>query len=234
MGDWVHGAQLPGFEAFHKAGIPMIEINSDPTTYKGDGALLYIGSDEVNDGIAAGKAMIAAGARTVLYPNSLPGSPAAESRNVGIREAVTAAGGKEIELELSASTVGDPTAVTEAIRGTLLKNPKIDGVVGSSAQSADYAYAAIQQAGLASKVRLGGFDDDTTTLTRIAKGQQFFAIDSQPYLQGYYSVVIALQYIKYGFLPGMSEILTGPLVITKANVAQALKNASAGLAEAAS
>ena len=44
----------------------------------------------------------------------------------------------------------------------------------------------------------------------------------QPYLDGYYGLVAAYQYVKYGMLPA-GQILTGPLMITKDNVDQVLK-----------
>jgi simple sugar transport system substrate-binding protein len=44
----------------------------------------------------------------------------------------------------------------------------------------------------------------------------------QPYLDGYYALLEAFQYAKYGMLP-QGQISTGPLMITKDNVDQVLK-----------
>jgi len=44
----------------------------------------------------------------------------------------------------------------------------------------------------------------------------------QPYLDGYYALLAAYQYAKYGMLP-LGQISTGPLMITKDNVDQVLK-----------
>ena len=43
------------------------------------------------------------------------------------------------QLPLPASSFGNPTAVAEAIKATLLKDPKIDGVITVSAADADSA-----------------------------------------------------------------------------------------------
>ena len=41
------------------------------------------------------------------------------------------------------------------------------------------------QAGAPGRVKLGGFDMNQTILDRIKSGAQLFAIDQQPYLQGF-------------------------------------------------
>lgn len=228
-GNWVPGSQSPGLKAFSKAGIPLIEFNSSINTYKSDGALLYIGNDEQMGGVAAGKAMAAAGARKVLFVNTLPGNPTAELRYKGIRAGMKGAGRTTSELNLPSTAFGDPTAVTQAIKGALLKDSKIDGVVGFSQQVATWASDAIRLAGRSGEVKLGGFDVDRSNLNRIAAGRQLFAVDQQAYLQGYYGVTFAFQYVRYGLLPANNWIKTGPLLITKGNITKAQANAKLGL-----
>ena len=48
-------------------------------------------------------------------------------------------------------------------------------------------------------------------------GKILFIADLQPYLDGYYAVVEAYQYAKYGMLPA-GEIWTGAQILTKDNV----------------
>jgi simple sugar transport system substrate-binding protein len=78
-------------------------------------------------------------------------------------------------------------------------------------------------------VRLGTFDVSQTQLDRIRAGTQLFAIDQQPYLQGYYAVSMAYQYVSYGLLPPQNPILTGPLLITADNVDAAIEGTAAGV-----
>ena len=72
-----------------------------------------------------------------------------------------------------------------------------------------------------SKAKVGTTDLSTQVLQDVAV-KLLFTIDQQPYLQGYYSVLIAYQYVKYGMRPA-TQIVTGPNVITRSNVAQLVK-----------
>jgi len=45
-----------------------------------------------------------------------------------------------------------------------------------------------------------------------------FAIDQQPYLQGYLPVVLLANYVRYGVIPS-NNINSGPGFITKDNIA---------------
>ncbi len=109
-----------------------------------------------------------------------------------------AAAAQSSQLPLPSSNFGNPTAVAQAIKAALLKDETIDGVVTISAGDADAAASGIQQAGVGDKVELGTFDMDETSLKTIKDGKQLFAIDQQPYLQGYLAVSLANSYVKYG------------------------------------
>ena len=55
--------------------------------------------------------------------------------------------------------------------------------------------------------------------SRILVRQQrhLFAVDQQPYLQGYLAAVLARAYLDWGLMPGL-DIATGPGVVTPENV----------------
>ena len=65
----------------------------------------------------------------------------------GVIDGVTGAGGSAAQLPLPPTAFGNPTAVAEAIKAQLLKNPAIDGVITISAGDADSAANGIMQAG---------------------------------------------------------------------------------------
>jgi simple sugar transport system substrate-binding protein len=132
-------------------------------------------------------------------------------------------------LPLPSSNFGNPTAVAQAIKAALLKNKSVDGVVTISTDDANSAANALSQANLTSKVKLATFDMDPTQLERIKAGTQVLAIDQQPYLQGYLAVSMAYQYVKFGLRLPQQPILTGPALITKDNVDQAIAGAAAGV-----
>jgi simple sugar transport system substrate-binding protein len=229
--DWVPAAEDPAFKAVAAAHVPLIIYNAGGASEATkNGALAYIGTDDYQAGVGGGKALGGAGAKHVLCVNTLPGQSESEARCSGIKNGLASSdGGKVTELELSASNFGNPTAVAQAIKAALLKDSSIDGVITIDVADADSAYAALQQASLTGKVKLGTFDVDSTQLQRIKAGEQLFAIDQQGYLQGYYAVTELFTYVKWGMLLPSSNILTGPLIINSSNVSLAIAGAAAGV-----
>ena len=149
------------------------------------GAVNYIGSDEYLAGKAGGEYFAANGATNVVCVNTVPGAANLEARCKGVIDGMTGAGQAAKQLPLPPTSFGNPTAVAEAIKAALLQDDTIDGVITISQADADSAANGIMQAGGAERVKLGGFDMNQTILDRIAGGTQLFAIDQQPYLQGY-------------------------------------------------
>ena len=71
---------------------------------------------------------------------------------------------------------------------------------------------------LQGKVHGGGFDLLPTTLDAIKKGDLEFTIDQQPYLQGFYTVMVLFMYKISGGLSGPADINTGLKFVTKTSV----------------
>ena len=56
------------------------------------------------------------------------------------------------------------------------------------------------------------------------KGKFLFAVDQQPYLQGYLPVEMLAIRARYGILPAQRDVVaTGPNFVTRDNAAQALE-----------
>ena len=159
---------------------------------------------------------------------SFPGHVALEARCQGIADGIAEHGGQSKQLPLSATLHGDRTAVSEAIKAALVRDPAIDGVVTTSAESASAAAVGISQAGVVDSVQLGTFDIDEATLQRIADGTQLFAIDQQPYLQGYLAVSLLNGFVNYGLDVPTRPILTGPGMVDKNNIAATMAGVKAG------
>jgi simple sugar transport system substrate-binding protein len=177
------------------------------------GAVNFIGTDDTNVGQIAGRTFVADGAKDIVCVNTTPGSQNNEDRCHGLIATATAAGAKATELELSPTSFGNPSAVTQAIKADLLKNPSVDGIFDIGAVDADSAAAGIAAAGDTSKVK---------------PGNQTFLIDIEPYLQGYLAISSAYQYAAYG-LVYTNPTPTGPVVITSQNVGAALSASELGL-----
>ncbi|MEY4000366.1 MAG: hypothetical protein RLZZ626_721 [Actinomycetota bacterium] len=220
IADWVPAAENPAIKRAVAKKIPVVIYNAGGVAQvKATGALTYIGSDEGVAGKAGGAYFATHGAKNVLCVNTGPGNANYESRCGGIIAGEKANGGKGKQLPLPASSFGNPTAVSNAVKAALLKDKTITGVVTLGVQDADSSAAAIAAAGLTKKVKLATFDMSTNTLNRISAGTQLFAIDQQPWLQGYLATSVAWQYAQYGIKPATSPVLTGPAIVDKSNVA---------------
>ncbi|NDY93745.1 sugar ABC transporter substrate-binding protein [Ideonella livida] len=225
--NWVPAAMDDAFREVVKAGIPLILYNAGGKAAADKlGARNYIGSDEYVAGVAGGARFAQAGVKSVLCVNTVPGAANLEARCKGVADGMSKAGGSARQLPLPATSFGNPTAVAEAIKAALLRDASVQGVITISAGDANSAATAIAQAG--SKVRLGTFDMDAATLDRIKKGSQLFAIDQQPYLQGFLAVSLLNAYVQYGLDVPTSPILTGPGIVDATNIDATLAGVKAG------
>ncbi|WP_172329204.1 substrate-binding domain-containing protein [Mangrovicoccus sp. HB161399] len=228
--NWVPDAQDPAFEAATGAGIPVILYNAGGgAKAEALGAINYVGSEESIAGEAAGRYAAEHGAKLIVCVNTVPGAANLEARCNGIEKGAEAAGAKGRQLPLPASAFGDPTAVSEAIKATLLQDPEVDAVVTVGSQDAASASSAIMQAGKAGQVMLGTFNLDSASLDRIREGTQSFAIDQQGYLQGFMSVFLLDSYVNYSMATPTQPILTGPAIVDASNIDATLDGVAAGL-----
>ena len=228
--DWVAEAQDDAFKQVTAAGVPLIIYNSGGQDAADRlGARNYIGSDEVVAGTAGGEYFATHGVKHAVCVNTIPGSANQEARCKGVADGMAKHEGKGTQLPLPASSFGNPTAVAQAIKAALLKDPTVDGVVTISAGDANSAAIGIQQANLGAKVKLGTFDMDQATLDRIRGGTQLYAIDQQPYMQGYLAVSLVNGLANYGMSVPTKTILTGPAIVDASNVGATLAGVKAGV-----
>ncbi len=228
--DWVPEAEDEAFGRVVDKGIPLWIYNAGGLEAADKlGAKNYIGSDDKAAGVAGGKYLGDKGAKHLLCINTVPGSVNQEARCAGLAEGIAESGGKGEQLPLPASNFGNPTAVSQAIKGALLKDDSIDAVVTIGTGDAEAAASAIEQAGVGDKVKFGTFDMDPNQLDRIKSGKELFCIDQQPYMQGYLAVSMANSYVLYGIDLPQRPLLTGPAIIDADNVETAIAGAKAGV-----
>ena len=227
--NWVPDAQDEAIKAAMDAVIPVILYNSGGADKAKElGAINYIGNEEYPAGLAAGAYFGTHNAKNVICVNTVPGAQNLEDRCKGVSDGIDKEGGASVQLPLPASAFGDPTAVAEAIKATLLKYPSINGVVTISAGDANSAAIGIEQAGMTGKVALASFDMDGAGLDRIKAGTQLFAVDQQPWLQGFLAVSMVDAYVTFGTAIATSPVLTGPGIVDAANVDATISGAAAG------
>jgi simple sugar transport system substrate-binding protein len=189
------------------AGIPVISMDSGLDVSKELGALLHLGIDEYPSGFAAGEKMKSLGKTSGACVNMEVGNVALDQRCQGFADAL---GGNSQVI----ATAIDPVEIKAGVAGYLLQHPEIDAVLTAGAIAFDPTLAAIEEAGLADQIALGSFDLSPSMLKAIDQGRAVFGIDAQQYLTGYYPVIFLTIYDRYGMVP-VSDVLTGPLFVTK-------------------
>jgi simple sugar transport system substrate-binding protein len=204
------------------AKIPVISINSGSDVSKKLGCLLHVGQEEEIAGKGAGARMKAEGVKKAVVVNQEVGNVALDLRAKGFSE------GLGTNAEVVAVKM-DFTEARNAVAGYLQKNPDVEGILALGPTGAEPTLQALQDAGKAGKVKFGTFDLSATVLQAIDKKQMEFAIDQQQYLQGYLSVVIMANYIKYGVLPANENVLTGPGFVTAETAKQVIDLSKKGI-----
>lgn len=223
--DWVPAAMNTEIKKAVSKGIKVVLYNAGEDQTTTVGAPIYIGSDEYVAGKAGGTYMGKAGVKHLICVNTGPGQNNFEQRCSGLADGIKTTGGKAEQLQLPATDFSNATAIANAVKGAITKDPTIDGVFTVSSGDSDAAAAGVQQA--ASKAKIGTFDLSTNVLNRIKGGTQVVAIDQQGWLEGFQAVVTAWQYAAYGIVPA-NNILTGPSLVTKDNVGQVVSGVKTG------
>jgi len=197
------------------AGIPAVSYNADA---KGNKRLCYIGQDLFLSGKALGQRIVeAVGEGDVAGFIATPGQLNIQPRMDGAREAIKESG-KNIKLDEIAT---GPTVNEELsrIQAYYTGHPDIKGMFAVDAGSTEGVGKTMAANKLHEKgIHAGGFDLLPTTLDAISKGDLDFTIDQQPYLQGFYTIMVLFVYKISGGLSGLSDINTGLKFVTKASV----------------
>jgi simple sugar transport system substrate-binding protein len=209
------------------AGIPVLSINSGAESWRELGLLAHIGQTEYEAGYAGGERLAAAGARNVLCVNHEVGNAALDERCRGLRDAVEAAGGTVRTLPVD---LADPDDAQQRVRNALASGEPVDGILTLGPGGAVPTLHALRAAGQLGRITLGTFDLDAQILEAVAAGDVLFAIDQQPYLQGYLGVVSMVKYLETGAIAGGGEIIrTGPAFVTRESAAQVIGLAARGI-----
>ncbi|PCG86602.1 sugar ABC transporter substrate-binding protein [Streptomyces sp. WZ.A104] len=197
-----------------KAGIPVVTVNSGSAESKEFGALTHIGQDESIAGEAVGDELNERGRKKALCVLHEQGNVGHEQRCAGAKKTFD---GTMQNLYVDGTNMPDVTASIEA---KLQSDKSIDAVVTLGAPFADAAVQAKRTAG--SKAEINTFDLNAKVATGLQADQLGFAVDQQPYLQGYEAVDLLWLYrSNLNVLGGGRPVLTGPQIIT-ADDAEAL------------
>jgi simple sugar transport system substrate-binding protein len=203
------------------AGIPVVTINSGLEKFKDFGAITHVGQSEEIAGAAAGEKMKAAGLKNAICVIQEAGNVGLEAR---CKAAAGTFGGKMTNLQVDGT---DDNAVQSTITSKLQADKSIDGVLTLGGQYGVDAVAAVKESGSSAKVAT--FDLSSDVIDAIKSGSIIFAVDQQPFVQGYEGVsVLYLKSINGNDLGGGQPIYSGPAFVTKENAAAVSKFAANG------
>ncbi|MFE7110161.1 sugar ABC transporter substrate-binding protein [Streptomyces sp. NPDC057575] len=204
-----------------KAGIPVVTINSGAQFSKEIGALGHIGQDEKVAGEAVGDELDARGRKKALCVIHEQGNVSLEERCAGVRKTF---GGKVENLNVEGTNM---PAATSSIEAKLQADKDIDAVV---TLGAPFAAASVKaKDGSGSTAEIDTFDLNAEVVKRLKADEVGFAVDQQPYLQGYLAVdELWLNRTNGNVVGGGKPVLTGPAIVTAKDVPQLEKYTARG------
>lgn len=204
------------------AGIPVVGLNAGMNEYQKYGLQGFFGQDESVAGELAGKRLAEHGATKVLCIIHEQGNSSQEARCGGIQKTL----GKSVEILYVNGQ--DLTSVQATVQAKLAQDPSIDWIMGLVAPVALTSVKAVENTG--SSANISTFDTNSELVDAIQTGSIQWAVDQQPYLQGYLAVDSLWLDIRNGStLGGGQPVFTGPSFVDKGNVDQIAEAAKAGL-----
>ncbi|WP_330460964.1 sugar ABC transporter substrate-binding protein [Streptomyces sp. NBC_00820] len=204
------------------AKIPVVGLNSGLSDWKKLGLLEFFGQDETVAGEAFGKKLDAVGAKKAVCVIQEQGNVGLDQRCDGLKKTFS---GTTETLYVNGT---DMPSVKSTITAKLKQDSAIDHVV---TLGAPFALTAVQSVGDAgSKAKVATFDLNKDLTGAIKKGTIQFAVDQQPYLQGYLAVDSLWLYKNNGNYSGGGEqpVLTGPAFVDSSNVDRVAEFATKG------
>ncbi|MGW9110113.1 sugar ABC transporter substrate-binding protein [Streptomyces virginiae] len=190
-----------------KAGIPVITVNSGSAQSAEYGALTHIGQDEVIAGEAVGSELNERGRKRAVCVLHEQGNVGHEQRCAGAKKTFS---GTMENLYVEGTNM---PSVQASIQAQLQADPSIDAIVTLGAPFAPTAIKAKDAAG--SKAEVDTFDLNASVARDLKSGALGFAVDQQPYLQGYEAIDLLWLYrYNANVLGGGRPVLTGPQIVT--------------------
>ncbi|WP_328351414.1 sugar ABC transporter substrate-binding protein [Streptomyces sp. NBC_00457] len=194
------------------ANIPVVGLNSGVSEWQKLGLMEFFGQDETVAGEALGKRLNEAGAKKAVCVIQEQGNIGLTQRCDGVAKTFNG------DIEPLNVNGTDMPSVKSTITAKLTEDKAIDHVVTLGAPFALTAAQVVEETG--SKAKVATFDLNKELTSAISEGSIEFAVDQQPYLQGYLAIDSLWLYKNNGNYMGGGEqpVLTGPAFVDKSNV----------------
>ncbi len=213
-------AMKPGVEAAIAKDIPVVALNAGQDAWKAMGIMEYFGQDGYIAGQEAGKRLAHENARKVVCVIQEQGHVDLEARCAGVKNSFPA-------TEVLNVNGKDMPSVESTITAKLQQDAAIDTVLALGAPFALTAVQSVKNADSGAKVAT--FDTNAALVDAIRNGDVQWAVDQQPFLQGYLAIDSLWLYLNNGnVIGGNQPTLTGPSFIDKSNIDAVAEYAKAG------
>jgi len=205
-------------------GIPVVSYNADGG--KSNARLAYVGQDNYQSGLELGARVVRlVDSGDVYLFIATPRQQNIQPRIDGALDAIRDSG-RPVRAHVVASGV-DVKAELRKIEATYTANRQLRGLFAVDAGSTAGVAHVMRKYGLHEKgVRAGGYDLLPSTLQAIHAHELDFAIDQQPYLQGFLPVLQLFLYRYSSGLVAPADTNTGLNFVTRANVGRYLTTKS--------
>lgn len=213
-------AMQAAVKAAEAKGIPVVAFNAGMDAWKPMGVKEYFGQDGRIAGQGVGDRLRSENASKAICIIQEQGHVDLEARCAGVKETFPA-------TEILNVNGKDMPSVESTITAKLQQDPSVDYIV---ALGAPFALTAVQSAKNAgSTAKIGTFDTNAALVEAIQAGDVQWAVDQQPYLQGYLAVDSLWLYLSNGnVIGGGQPTLTGPAFIDKSNIDAVAEYAKGG------
>lgn len=214
-------AEAPAVKAAIAAGIPVIGFNAGGDAWKDMGILSYVGQDETVAGKAVGERLNKEGAKSVVCVDQQQGAVQLEARCDGIKSTFK---GNFYTLYVPGY---DMASAQSRIVAKLQQDKNVDYVVTLGAPFAPTALQAVSMAN--SQAKVGTFDLTPRAVGLIQEGKLQWAVDQQPYVEGYLAIdFLWLNKVNGDVVGGGEPVFTGPAFVDKSNIDAVAKFAKGG------
>ena len=213
-------AMKAAIAAAEAKGIPVVAFNAGMDAWEPLGIKEYFGQDGGIAGQGVGDRLRDEGATKAICVIQEQGHVDLEARCAGVKSTFPA-------TEILNVNGKDMPSVESTITAKLQQDPSIDYVVTLGAPFALTAVQSAKNAG--STAKIGTFDTNAALVDAIKAGDVQWAVDQQPYLQGYLAVDSLWLYMTNGnVIGGGAPTTTGPAVIDNSNIDAVAEYAKGG------
>lgn len=214
-------AMTPAVQRAIDAGVPVVSLNAGEEEAFDAGAFAHFGQNESVAGEAVGDYLDEQGIEHPICVIQEQGHVGLESRCDGIREVLPDT--ENLYVEGS-----DMTQVASTVRAKVDSAGDADAIIGLGGPFTMTILDEVQSSG--SDITVGSFDLNADIAQAIVDEDILFAVDQQPWLQGYLAVDSLWLHFHGAFEPGGGlPVLTGPNIVDAENAEAVLEFAGDGL-----